>query len=63
MKERIKSVAKKSRIPKNYGAIGIKKDCQMYEKKEGNCDGKCTGLNALYCKWNICQFYKKEKVE
>ena len=53
----------RTRIPKNYGKLEIKKDCQMYSNKKNSCDGECTALNALYCKYRICQFYKKEKVE
>lgn len=54
---------KKLRIPENYGPIETKKDCQMYSNKKNRVDGECTGLNSLYCKYNICQFYKKKKVE
>ena len=56
-------MGKKVRIPPNYGAIEIKKDCQMYSNKKNKCEGDCTALNALYCKYRICQFYKKKKVE
>ena len=61
--ERRKSMGKRVRIPKDYGEIGIKKDCQMYSNEKKSIDGDCTGLNALYCKYRICQFYKKKKVE
>ena len=56
-------MAKDLRIPENYGTIEIKRDCQMHSNKKHGSDGECTGLNALYCKYNICRFYKKKNVE
>lgn len=56
-------MGKRLKIPENYGAIEIKKDCQMWKNPKNNKEGECDGLNSLFCKWNICRFYKKKKVE
>ena len=42
-----------------YGKIEVKTDCQMYRKQVM----QCTGLKALYYKYGICKFYKKEEDE
>lgn len=42
---------------KEYGAIAIKDDCQMYNNIKGG-EGTCRGLKQLYCKREKCNFYK-----
>lgn len=37
--------------------MSIKTNCQMYNEDKKNC----AGLNKLYCKFEECKFYKKNK--
>lgn len=41
---------------KEYGEIGVKKDCFAY-CKIGTLE-KCNALKFLYCKQEECKFYK-----
>lgn len=40
-------------ISEIYPRRGIKRDCMMYAS-----DTVCKGLNGMYCKYEICRFYK-----
>lgn len=46
--------------PKNQvlrNTDGIRTDCIMFRDKNGK--QSCSGLNALYCAYGSCNFYKK----
>lgn len=42
-----------------YNDTGVKKDCFAYkEANDKRKYGSCDALNALYCRKEICNFYK-----
>lgn len=45
----------------NEEKIEIKKDCFAYICKDIDGKQSCDALNALYCKKEICKFYKPKK--
>ena len=43
----------------SYETVEIKKDCKAYRPKEEG-DKRCNALNELYCKKELCAFYKNK---
>lgn len=59
-REKVQKYMRKQYYNKKKTAEGnkefqIREDCLMYDSKKK----KCKGLKQLYCKFEICKFYKK----
>lgn len=46
---------------KKYDNVEIKKDCFAYKETPNRKIGSCNALTELFCKKEICNFYKPEK--